>query len=43
MRKIIWGRLVLRSVIRGIFWAALIILIVLFSTGVESKFIYTDF
>jgi hypothetical protein len=39
----IWGNWVLRSILRGVFWAALIILIVLFATGQESRFIYTDF
>jgi|GEM_PF-2636801 len=43
-----WGRAVAanwiwRSVLRGLFWALLIILIVLFATGQESRFIYTDF
>lgn len=43
MQRVLWYSVIWRGVLRGLLLAALIILAVLFSTGQESKFIYTDF
>lgn len=37
------GRIILFNVLKALFLTAVIILVVLFSTGQESRFIYTDF
>jgi hypothetical protein len=37
------GRVVVLNVLKALFLIIIVILIVLFSTGQESKFIYTDF
>ena len=37
------GRVVVLNILKALFLIIIVILIVLFSTGQESKFIYTDF
>lgn len=37
------GRIVISNVIKALFVILVVILTVLFSTGQESRFIYTDF